>query len=176
MLGAAGDGADDLLCKAGGAAGVDEGLDGLAGFGTLLTELLCAANDGGDESLGAGGPEADTSTLLAKVLNEAGGADAGTLLTKVLNEAGGADATTLLTKVLNATGAEADTGALLTGLLVTGALPAAVEGEGSAEMADDGEEGLSAAELKADAVGIGSAKAGVASASPQARMATELLR
>ena len=66
-----------------------------------------------------------------------------------------------------------DTDTLLTELLVTSVLPSVAEGD---EIAEDDVEKVVAAVLEVDEINIGSAKAGAAIASPQARTAMELWR
>ena len=123
---------------------MDEDLDGVASSGTLLAGLLDAATDGADERVAGADGEADTGTLVTKVLNRAGG--------------------------------EADAGALFVEILEIGVKPGVVGAESLDEAADCGEEGLPVVVTVMDVVVVGAAKAGVASTSPQARAAMELLR
>ena len=83
---------------------------------------------------------------------------------------------TLLVELLGRGDTDLDTTTLLTGLLGIDIVLGVVEGESVDEMADAGPEGLSPAEFETDMMGIGSAKVGVAIASPQARATIELLR
>ena len=120
-----------------------------------------------------------TALMLVTMADDAatdGVALSGALLAGLLDAAGEVDTSTLVTEVLNGAGAEEEAGLLLTEILETGVKLGAVEAEGLDGTADVGEEGLTAVETATAVVVVGAAVAGVASTSPQARAAMELLR
>ena len=113
--------------------------------------------------------EVDTITLLTKPFIE-GEKEIDESLGRTEDEV---DMATLLTRLLDGTEGELDTGTML---LAIGVVPDEAEGERGAKTADDGVVELTTAALKEEEVGVGSANAGTAMASPQASTAMEHLR
>lgn len=136
---------------------------------TWSGELEFGDFDGADKDVDG---VARSGALLAGLLDAAeGGADE-----RVSGPEGEVDTSTLVTEVLNGAGGEEDAGLLLIEILEIGVEPGVVEAGGLDETADVGEEGLPAVETTTAVVVVGAAEAGVASTSPQARAAMELLR